>query len=222
MTGTNTYNITSWQPNNMEIFIPQRGEIILNPQLLNDSARGVLFNDNVIGKTEYFCVSNDYYLTPDSIIKYNSNPSDLKNIENGADYLIITYPDFMEAANKLAAFRSQHLESFTSPRIKIVNVLDIYDQFSNGLLDPYAIKDFIKYTFRNWSGAPPSYVVLMGDMSYDYRHLLFSSRPNFIPSIPYQQYQYGQAVSDNNFVAVSGNDVFPDMAIGRLSCETSE
>ena len=218
MTGTNTYNITSWQPDNMEIFIPQRSEMILNPQFLNDTSGTVLFNDNVNEKTEYFCVSNDYFLTPDSIIK--DIPSDLRNTENGADYLIITHPDFTEAANKLAAYRSQHLAGYSNPRIKVVDIRDIYDEFSNGLLDPYAIKDFIKYTFENWSGSPPAYVVLIGDMSYDYRHLLYSSRPDFIPSIPYQQYRYGQAVADNNFVAVSGNDVFPDAAIGRISCET--
>ncbi len=219
ITGSNTYSITNWQPDNMEIFIPQRGEMILNPQLLNDTSRQVLFNDNINEKTEYFCVSNDYFLSPDSIIK--DIPSDLRNTENGADYLIITHPDFMEAANRLAAYRSQHLEGYSSPRVKVVNVLDIYDEFSNGLLNPYAIKDFIKYTFNSWNGAPPAYVVLMGDMSYDYRHLLSSSRPDFIPSIPYQQIRYGQAVADNNFVAVSGNDVFPDAAIGRLSCETT-
>ncbi|MEJ2616670.1 MAG: C25 family cysteine peptidase, partial [Ignavibacteriaceae bacterium] len=169
-------------------------------------------------KTEYFCVSKDYFLSPDSIIK--DTPSNLRNSENSADYLIITHPDFLEAANKLAAYRSRHLEGYTNPRVKVVNVLNIYDEFSNGLLNPYAIKDFFKYTFDNWSGTPPAYVVLMGDMSYEYRHLLSSSRKDYIPSIPYQQERYGQAVADNNFVAVSGNDVFPDAAIGRLSCET--
>ena len=218
MTGTNTYSVTNWEPDNMKIYIPQRGEMILNPQILNNENKEVLFNDNVKEKTEYFCVSNDYFLSPDSIRK--DNPSDLRNTGNGADYLIITHSKFIDAANKLADYRSKHLEGYANPRIKVVDVQNVYDEFSGGLLDPYAIKDFIKYTFENWNGAPPHYVTLMGDMSYDYRHLLSSSRINYIPSIPYHQITYGQAVSDNNFVAVSGNDVFPDMAIGRLSCET--
>ena len=218
MTGINTYSITNWLSNNMEIYIPQRGEMIVNPQILNNPDKEILFNDNVNQKTEYFCVSNDYFLSPDSIIK--DNPSDLRNTGNGADYLIITHSKFISAANRLAEYRSQNLEGYTNPRVKVVNVQDIYDEFSNGLLNPYAIKDFIKYTFNYWNEPKPQYVVLMGDMSYDYRHVLSSSRPNFIPSIPYQQIRYGQAVADNNFVAVSGTDVFPDMAIGRLSCET--
>ena len=114
VTGTNTYSITSWQTDNMEIYIPQSGEMILNPQILNDTSGTVLFNDNINEKTEYFCVSNNYFLSPDSIIK--DNPSDLRNTENGADYLIITHKDFLEAANRLAAFRSQHLTGYLNPR----------------------------------------------------------------------------------------------------------
>ncbi|MEJ2617507.1 MAG: C25 family cysteine peptidase, partial [Ignavibacteriaceae bacterium] len=188
ITGVNTYSITNWQQDNMEIYIPQRSEMILNPEILNDTSGTVLFNDNISEKTEYFCVSNDYFLSPDSIVK--DTPSDLRNTENGADYLIITHPDFIEAANKLAAYRSQHLQGYANPRVKVVSVLNIYDEFSNGLLNPYAIKDFIKYTFNNWSGSPPAYVVLMGDKIYDYRQLLSSSRKNYITSIPYQQDRY--------------------------------
>ena len=220
VTGTNTYNITNWKQDSMMIYIPQRGEMILNPQILKNAKNEVLFNDNISEKTEYFCVSNNYFLSPDSIRKDQS--SDLMNIANGVDYLIITHSKFIDAANNLARYRSQHLEGYTNPRVKVVDVQDIYDEFSYGLLDPYAIKNFIKYTFNSWNGAPPQYVALMGDMSYDYRHVLTSSRFNYVPSIPYQQIRYGQAVADNNFVAVSGNDVFPDMAIGRLSCETTD
>ena len=49
-----------------------------------------------------------------------------------------------------------------------------------------------------------------------------TSRPNFIPSIPFYSGQYGQAASDNLIVAVAGDDPAPDLAIGRLSIETIE
>ena len=89
------------------------------------------------------------------------------------------------------------------------------------MLNPYALQDFVKYAFENWSPSAPAYVVLIGDMSYDYRGLLQSSRPNFVPSVPYFASGYGQAASDNMIVAVAGpNDVAPDLAIGRISIET--
>ncbi len=76
-------------------------------------------------------------------------------------------------------------ESIPNPRIKVVDVQQIYDEFSFGLLEPKSLKEFVKYAFENWVSPAPSYVVLLGDMSYDYRALLSTSRPNFIPSIPY-------------------------------------
>ena len=60
----------------------------------------------------------------------------------------------------------------------------------------------------------------MGDMSYDYREILPDSRKNFIPSIPFFASIYGQAASDNLIVTVAGNDLKPDLAIGRLSMES--
>ena len=74
------------------------------------------------------------------------------------------------------------------------------------MLDPYALQKFVKYTFENWNGNPPSFVVLFGDMSYDYRKLLKSSRENYIPSIPYKAITYGQISSDNAIAAVAGDD----------------
>jgi uncharacterized repeat protein (TIGR01451 family) len=41
------------------------------------------------------------------------------------------------------------------------------------------------------------------------------------PYLAYVNAQFGEAPADNRFVAVSGEDIFPDMAIGRLPVSTS-
>ncbi len=216
--GPQVYYLWQWDAANMKVYIPSRGEVIDNPLIKNDADKSVYFADTVSGRTEYLCVSDTSFLTPDKIVR--NTPSDLRNVNNGADYIIITYPDFMSAAQRLANYRSKNLQGFSSPRIKIVNINDIYNEFSYGLLDPYSLYDFVKYAFDYWQKPAPSYVVLLGDMSYDYRHIYGGSRPDFIPSIPFQSLDFGQAASDNAIVAVSGNDIVPDLAIGRLSCET--
>ncbi|MDR3611352.1 MAG: C25 family cysteine peptidase [Ignavibacteriaceae bacterium] len=216
--GKNTYNLFNWHGNDMEIFIPSRGELIRNPLITNNADYSVQFTDSIGLRTEYFCYSSDSYLSPDSIKK--SNGSNLRSVVQGADYIIITHPDFMSAAKRLADFRSKHLAGFTSPRVKIVNVFDIYDEFSYGLTDPMALRDFVKYAFEHWQGPAPTFVTLLGEMNYDYRHILAESRPNFIPSIPFETYSYGQSASDNLIACVEGNDLVPDLAIGRLSCST--
>ena len=216
----NRYYLFGWQRNNMKIYIPSRGEFIDNPYIPNDNDKSVYFIDTVAVQTDYYCVADDYFLQPDSIVRNIS--SDLRNISNGADYIIITHPDFIQAAERLADYRSNNLQGVSSPRIKVVNVNDIYNEFSYGLLDPAALNSFAKYAFENWQSPSPQYIALMGDMSYDYRKLLPDSRPNFIPSPPYHATIYGQAPSDNAIVTVSGNDIVPDIAIGRISCETMD
>ncbi len=209
-----------WARDSIKVFIPQKGELIKNALIPHDQYNSALFVDSVTSPVDYFCAGYDYYLTPDSIEQ--SVKSDLRNTNNGADYIIIAHPDFQSVAERFASFRQNNFpdSSITNPRIKIVYTNQIYNEFSNGLLNPYALQDFVKYAFENWQKPSPSYVVLFGDMSHDYRHLLSTSRPSFVPSIPYYTYTYGESISDNMIAAVSGNDVHPDLAIGRLSCET--
>ncbi len=216
--GKTLFIVYRWTADTMLVYIPDRGEVIRDSRVTHNQWDNVEFVDQVYLQHEYFCVSLNAFLTPDSIRK-NVN-SDLYNTNQGADYIIITHPKFTEVANKLALYRSNNLTGFTNPRVKVVNVMDIYNEFSSGLMDPFAIREFIKHAYFNWQRPAPSYVVLLGDMSYDYRKIFPTSRENFIPSIPYQSFKYGQAVADNMFVAVDGVDVIPDISIGRISIET--
>ena len=179
-----------------------------------------MFVDTLSEKIEYFCASDDFFILPDSIVADQS--SDLRNTSNGADYIIITHPKFINAAQKLDDFRSSNLIGFSAPRIKIVDVNEIYDEFSFGLLEPNSLQRFVKYAFDNWQPPSPSYIVVIGDMSSDYRKIISKSRTNFVPSILYFSRTFGYVPSDNLIVDVVGNDMYPDLAIGRLSCETVE
>lgn len=214
------FQIDNWLRDNIKIFSPQHNEIITNAYFTNGQYNDLLFVDSLSERTKYYCTAEDYFLIPDSLEK-NVN-SDLRNTSNGSDYIIITHPKFLSAAEKLKNFRLNNFpdSSVTSPRVTVVNIFDIYNEFSSGLLDPNAIKSFISYAFSNWQTPAPVYVVLLGDMSYDYRELIPGDRKNYIPSIPYHAKTYGQAASDNSFVTVKGTDYKPDLAIGRLSCET--
>jgi hypothetical protein len=219
-TGIIRYWLYNWNYPTMKIYIPSKGKMITNPQLLSDVYKSALFVDTTNTETEYFICSNDYFMTPDSVRQ--DNPSFLRSVNNGADYIIITHPNFTTVAQRLAQFRASNFPdtSITNPRIFIADVNQIYDEFTDGLLDPMALNSFVKYAYENWESPSPFYVVLFGDMSVDYRRVNSNSRPNFIPSIPFFTQQYGQAPSDNMIVAVSGVDINPDLAIGRISCET--
>jgi len=201
----------------MKIYIPQKGQMITNPDIRNDIDRSVWFTDTVTVPTEYFCVYPDYFLVPDSIRK--DSRSDLRNISNGADYIIITHKKFENQSQQLANFRSQNLHGFVNPRVMVVDVQDIYDEFNFGLREPRAIRDFIKYVFDYWRTPTISYVALVGDMSRDYRGILRNSKVSYMPSMPFHATLYGLLASDNLFACVIGNDFIPDVALGRISCE---
>ena len=49
---------------------------------------------------------------------------------------------------------------------------DIYDEYSAGLMDSTAIRNFLWHAYTNWQGTPPSMVGLVGDCTYDFRELI--------------------------------------------------
>ncbi|MEP7198755.1 MAG: C25 family cysteine peptidase [Chloroflexota bacterium] len=149
-------------------------------------------------------------------ITRDQSPYDLRNPENAADYIIIAADDFFTATAPLASRRvSQQL------RVARVRISDVYDEFSDGVFDPTAIRAFLAYAYANWQPPAPLYVVLVGDGHMNYHNYLPNniggSDGQFIP--PFMDaidIYVNQAATDNRFVNLVGNDLMPDMAIGRL------
>jgi len=134
---------------------------------------------------------------------------------NQADYLIITHSGLQRAMEPLAEHRrAEGLE------VEIVNIDNIYDEFSFGLVTPQAITDFLQYAYDHWQKRP-AFVLLAGDSHYDYRNISpFSPRLKFIPSRYYQARGRGHSPSDFLYTLVDGDDLMPDLAIGRLPVQT--
>lgn len=94
------------------------------------------------------------------------------------DYLIISHPDFLPEANRLAAFHRDYsgLDVFvTVPKL-------IYNEFSSGAQDVTAIRDFARMLYTESSpGKRLRYLLLFGDASFDYKDKLVSNT-NFVPT----------------------------------------
>lgn len=174
----------------------------------------------------YAAAAGNGFLTPASVVEdtppsaYDSSLGDsLKSAGLGADWLLIGHDEFLDtspgsALDELIARReSQGLST------AVVTVEDIYDEFSAGLSDPQGLRDFLSYALQNWSPAP-TYVVLLGDASRDYKNDYQYDPPrNFVPTSMWditQNTQFGYYPSDTWFAAVLGDDSIPDAAIGRL------
>jgi hypothetical protein len=142
-------------------------------------------------------------------------PGQLLEENRGAEYVIVTHRDFLDAAERLAAWRASD-DRFGQPlRTMVVDVQDIYDEFSGGMVDPTAIRNFFSYAADHWELAP-FFALLMGDGTYDYKNNSGTSSGNWIPA-----FQDGDSTYDEWYVRVAGSDILPDMAIGRLPVRTA-
>ncbi|REK11318.1 MAG: hypothetical protein DWQ36_02545 [Acidobacteria bacterium] len=170
-------------------------------------------------------------------------PSRLRDSRQRADYLMISHPRLLDAVRPLAEFhQGRGLE------VELIDVQDVYDEFSHGIVSLEAIRDFVRHTQLEWRQPAPRFVLLVGDASWDvksevpddrryanyadrefnprdgefsfqqaprYTHLGGVAHRNLIPTAMYASSQ-GHAASDNYFVSVLGDDLLPDLAIGRL------
>ncbi|MEM7348786.1 MAG: C25 family cysteine peptidase, partial [Chloroflexota bacterium] len=193
-----------------DISNPAQPQRLLNGQV---SGGTLQFAEDAPLNARYLALSSVKKRTPAGMVLETA--SNWKSPINNANYLIITHEDLTAPATQLANHRA------TNPdlTVAVVQVVDIYDEFSEGLFTPHAIRDFLTYAYHNWALAP-EYVLLMGDANYDYKDYLGTGSPNHIPTYLFESPVIGQTPTDNWFVTVSGSDPLPDMFLGRISVQT--
>src|SRR5262249_2722474 len=76
-------------------------------------------------------------------------------------------------------------------------------------------KEFLEYAYHSWAEPSLRYVVLLGDASYDPKDYLGTGVKDWLPGYPVKT-TYLWTVSDPTYAAVNGDDLVPDIAIGRL------
>ncbi|MDX2284615.1 MAG: type IX secretion system sortase PorU [Bacteroidia bacterium] len=154
-----------------------------------------------------------------------------------AEYLIISAPDFLSEANRLADFHRSHY----GRSVSVVTPAQIYNEFSSGKQDVTAIRDFIRMQYIRSEGLAPNFVLLFGDGSYIYKNIdaNLNTAGNFVPT--YQSRDSWDPTdsytSDDYYVMLSAEEGFwgeaaqiegdatyqvnlMDAAIGRLPAES--
>jgi hypothetical protein len=134
----------------------------------------------------------------------------LKSKKNAADYIVIGSREFLHAAEPLLAHRR-------SDGLRVVGVPteELFSEFGFGEKNPRAIQDFLAYAYHEWRDPSPRYVLLLGDASFDYKDYLQTGVVNHVPPIIVKT-SYLWTASDPSYAAVNGDDILPDLAIGRL------
>ncbi|HEX8650886.1 MAG TPA: C25 family cysteine peptidase [Pyrinomonadaceae bacterium] len=143
-----------------------------------------------------------------------NEPSSLRSSTNGADFLIITERSFRDSVQPLAELRrSQGLQ------VSVVDVEDVYDEFSFGAHSPQAIRDFINRAVQGWQRAP-HYLLLVGDATYDPRNYLAQGDNDLMPTK--MVYAGTMETASDDWLADLDGDGIPELAVGRLPVRTSQ
>lgn len=95
------------------------------------------------------------------------------------DMIIVTHPLFRAHAEKLAEIHSENSGLIS----QIVTPQQIYNEFSGGIQDIAAIRNYVRMKYRKQTGTnhPLKYLLLFGDGSYENKTLP-PANPNFIPT----------------------------------------
>ena len=172
----------------------------------------------VVG-TSFLAESGHRYLSTSSAKTPEVRPAragGLKKAWSRAEYLVIGPREFLEAAEPLLFHRRD--EGLISGAIATE---DIYDEFGYGEATPESIKDFLSYVYHHWSEPTLRYVALLGDGTYDTKDYLATGVKSHVP-VKIVETRYMWTASDPWYGAINGDDILPDIAIGRLPAASVE
>ena len=149
----------------------------LSPQIIENEAEDDTFSFRFEGGVlqDYVALNEDDFYIPsileNSLIE-NQNLHGLKDL----DYVVITKKNLMNQAERLALHHRQNSGLIA----KVVDVDQIYNEFSSGALDVTAIRDFVKFLYDNSTTNKIKYVCLFGDASFDFKDRIAENN-NIVP-----------------------------------------
>jgi len=171
----------------------------------------VYFAGSQTDKSDLYFVATEQGFKKPEIELANS----FTNIFNGeANYLIIAHPDFI---NTSGVYANELRSRFQS--VDIVNVKDIYSQYSGNVVDAYAIATYIQDAY---SERGTRRVLLVGGDIYDYHNNLNTKAQSFIPSIYVKIATNVNAVPSDAKYGDIDDDQIPDISVTRIPVRSSE
>jgi len=221
-TGNLIYNIKNFTNSLIKIYDITDFDNVKEIVPLSISGGEAVFSINVeTGKIrKIIALTRDKFLTPNKAEQINFK--DLKSEVIGAKYIIITHKNFKAQAERLKTFKET--QSRFPISTMVVDVEDIINEFANGLNDPTAIRNYLKWAYENFQ-QKPEYVLFFGDCTYDFRNIEGKGN-NFVPTY---QLEYSLDIiyswaTDDYFCNVVGNANINSMTIdiipGRIPCRT--
>ncbi|MDZ4795328.1 MAG: type IX secretion system sortase PorU [Bacteroidota bacterium] len=151
----------------------------INPSRMQGLFSGSEFRfiNNCTVLNEYAAFNPANFLIPAVIGKIPNQ--DLHNAV-ATDFLIVTHPNLLSQAQRLAALHQQQ----NGLRTLVVTTEQVYNEFGSGSPDPTATRDYVKMYYDKFGASAtnkPRYLLLFGDASFDYKDRI-ANNTNLVPA----------------------------------------
>ncbi|MDE5567740.1 MAG: type IX secretion system sortase PorU [Muribaculaceae bacterium] len=149
--------------------------------------------------------------------------------EGAADMIIFTHPAWRSQAERIAELHRGAPDNMT---VRVVDAEEVYNEFSSGASDVSGLRKYMKMVYDRGAaeGSPLRYVLLMGRMTYDERHLTSGVRDLGAMTLPawqqrddWQSLDPEEGFATDDFIAMledgSGSRLGYDklsVAVGRI------
>jgi hypothetical protein len=195
----------------------------LHPSKINATQSGtdLAFSLSADTLRNFIAFDNSSFLQPEII---GTVPNQDLHAAEVPDLLIVTNPLFMDAALRLANFRTTN----DGLKVLVTTTDNIYNEFSSGAHDLSAIRYFCKSLYDHGTSSKKlRYLLLLGDGSYDYKSRI-TPNTSFVPvyESPNSVSTIGSYATDDYFGLLengsggSSNDNI-NIGIGRLPVKTA-
>ena len=167
------------------------------------------FGDKMSTATRYLALTPDRFRQPVAVEAWNS--PGLRGGWNGADYILITPREFLGAVTPLILYRQgQGLRAMAVAEWKTSTM-----NSATACPTRRRLKSFLDCAYRDWELPAPSFVLLLGDANTDYLDHFGTGKQSLVP-VHLSPTDLGLTPDDNWYVTLDGDDVLPEMYIGRL------
>ena len=166
--------------------------------------------------SQYYAVNGAGWRVPGAAAKIPNQ--DLRGYAEGADFIIVTSPEYRSAADRLKAYRENPAHGGLKTYVADVNL--IYNEFGGGIPDITAIRDYLKYAYDNWTPRP-QFVLFLGQASFDYKALR-GAKSSYVPTwqSPESYHDVDSYCTDDFFAKFGAGDAI-SMVLGRVSSRTA-
>ncbi len=187
----------------------------------------------IVGRPSLTTNSRFIATTPDNIHQLQGAsisryiPANLTPPQKEAQWLAVSHESLLSAAQDLAGYRTSKsgLSSW------VVDIEDVANQYGYGFNTPEAVRAYLRSAFATWN-EPPRYLAIFGDATVNPRNLPCAEgcnanwnpnvdKPTLVPTdMLFVDHYRGLIPVDYTFSLLNGDDLYPELAVGRIPSET--